>query len=108
MGKCCALLRMRTLSISYAERSATIDARCDYFVRPIEGFRGIRPDPGGASDDSKLTGFGCFNSSDKVSDWIASRLAEGPTGVGAWGVDYSGYVSSPRWHCVTIPHIPQQ
>jgi hypothetical protein len=22
---------------------------------------------------------------DKVSDWIASRLAEGPTGIVAWG-----------------------
>jgi hypothetical protein len=63
----------------------------------------VRPDPGGASDDSKLTGLGCFSPSDKVSDWIADRLAEGPTGIGAWGVDYSASMSSPRWHCVVIP-----
>jgi hypothetical protein len=53
------------------------------------GFRGVRPDPGEAFDDSKLTGFGWFSPSDKVSDWIADRLAEGPTGIGACGVDYS-------------------
>jgi hypothetical protein len=45
----------------------------------------MRLHPSGASDDRKLTGFGCFGPSDKVSDWIASRLAEGPTGIGAWG-----------------------
>jgi hypothetical protein len=38
----------------------------------------VRPDPGGAFDDSKLTGFGCFSPNDKVSDWIADGLAEGP------------------------------
>jgi hypothetical protein len=43
------------------------------------------PDPGGASDDRKLNGFGCSSPSDKVSDWIADRLAEGPTGIVAWG-----------------------
>jgi hypothetical protein len=43
----------------------------------------VRPDPGGASNDSKRTGFGCFGSSDKVSDWIADPLVEGPTGIGA-------------------------
>jgi hypothetical protein len=37
--------------------SATIDARCGYFVQAIVGFKGVRPDPGGASDDSKLTVF---------------------------------------------------
>jgi hypothetical protein len=63
----------------------------------------MRPDPGGASDERKLAGFGCFGPSNKVSDWIASRLAEGPTGIVAWGVDYSALVSSPRWHCVIIP-----
>jgi hypothetical protein len=63
----------------------------------------VTPDPGGASDDSKLTGFGCFSPSDKVSDWIADRLAEGPTGIDARGFDYSALVSSPRWHCVIIP-----
>jgi hypothetical protein len=63
----------------------------------------VRPNPGGASDDIKLTGFGCFSPSDKASDWIADRLAEGPTGIGAWGVDYSAVVSSPCWHCVIIP-----
>jgi hypothetical protein len=46
----------------------------------------VRPYPGGAFDDSKLTGFGCFSPSDKLSDRIADRLAEGPTGIGAWGV----------------------
>jgi hypothetical protein len=63
----------------------------------------MRLDPGGASDDRKLTGFGCFGPSDKVPDSMASRLAEGPTGIGAWRVDYSALVSSPRWHCVIIP-----
>jgi hypothetical protein len=67
------------------------------------GFRGLRPDPGGATDDSKMTGFGCFGPSVKVSDWIADRLTKGPTGIGAWGPDYSALVSSPRWHCETIP-----
>jgi hypothetical protein len=43
---------------------------------------------GGASDDSKLTGFGCFGPSDKVSDWIADQVAEGPTGIDPWEVDY--------------------
>jgi hypothetical protein len=82
---------------------AAIDARCGFFVRAIVGSRGMRLDPGGAFDDSKLTGFGCFNPSDKVSDWIADRLAQGPTGIGAWGVDYSAVVSAPRWHCDIIP-----
>jgi hypothetical protein len=95
-GQCFALPRMRTLSTSYAEgfleiagmsnmtnpASATIDARCGYFVRAIVGFRGVRPDPGGTSDDSKLTGFECFSPSDNVSDWIAGWLADGPTGIG--------------------------
>jgi hypothetical protein len=39
----------------------------------------MRIDPGRASDDSKLTGFGCFGQSDKASDWIADRLVEGRT-----------------------------
>jgi hypothetical protein len=56
----------------------------------------VRPDPGGASDDSKLTGLGYFGRSDKASDWIADRLAEGPTGLVACVVDYSALVSSPR------------
>jgi hypothetical protein len=43
-------------------------------------------DPGGASDDRKLIGFGCFGPSDNVSDWIANRLAEGRTGIVGWGV----------------------
>jgi hypothetical protein len=72
--------------------SATIDARCGCFVCATVGFRDVRPDPCGASDESKLTGFGCFSPRDKVSDWIADRLAEGPTGIGAWGVDYSALV----------------
>jgi hypothetical protein len=46
----------------------------------------VRTDSGGASDDNKLTGFGCFSPRDKVPDWIADRLAEGPTGMGVWGV----------------------
>jgi hypothetical protein len=60
----------------------------------------VRLDPGGAPDDSKLTGFGCFSPSDNVSDWIADRLAEDSTGIGAWGVDKSTLISSQRWHCV--------
>jgi hypothetical protein len=66
----------------------------------------VRPDPGGATKDSKLAGFGCFGcfgQSDKTSDWIADRLPQGPKGIGAWGVDQSALVSSPRWHCVVIP-----
>jgi hypothetical protein len=63
----------------------------------------MRPDPGGASDDRKLTSFGCFGLNDKVSDWIARRLAEGPKGIAAWGVDYFALVSLPRWHCAIIP-----
>jgi hypothetical protein len=63
----------------------------------------MRLDPGGASDDSKLTGIGCFGPSDKASDWIADRLAEVATGIVTWGVDYSVVVSLPRWHCVIIP-----
>jgi hypothetical protein len=81
----------------------TIDARCGYFVWAIVGFRVVRLDPDGTSDDSKLTGCGCFSPSGKVSDWIADRLAQGPTGIGAWGVDYSALVSLPRWHCVIVP-----
>jgi hypothetical protein len=38
--------------------SAVIDARCGHFVGAIVGIRGTRHDPGGASDDSELTGFG--------------------------------------------------
>jgi hypothetical protein len=64
----------------------------------------VRPDPGGAFDDSKLTGFGCFCPSDKVTDWVADRLAEGPTGIDAWGVDYSALLLLPRWHCIIIPY----
>jgi hypothetical protein len=63
----------------------------------------VRPDPGGASDDNKLTGFGCFSPSDKVSDWIGDRLAEGLTSIAARGVEYSALVSSPYWHSVIIP-----
>jgi hypothetical protein len=64
----------------------------------------MRLDLSGASDDRKLTVFfGCFGPSDKVSDWIASRLAEDPTGIVACWVDYSALVSSPRWLCLIIP-----
>jgi hypothetical protein len=42
-------------------------------------------DPGGASDDSKLTGFGCFSPRAKASDCVADRLAEGPSIIVAWG-----------------------
>jgi hypothetical protein len=66
--------------------SSTIDARCGYFVWAMVGIRGVRPNPGGASNDRKLTGFGCFSLSDKVSDWIADRQAKGPTGIDSWGV----------------------
>jgi hypothetical protein len=63
----------------------------------------VKPDPSGACNDCKLTGFGGFSPSDKASDWIANRLADGPTGIGAWGVDYSALVSLPRWQFVIIP-----
>jgi hypothetical protein len=63
----------------------------------------VRPDPGGASDDSKLTVFGCLGQSDKASNWIADRLTKGFTCIVARGIDYSALVSSPRWHCVIIP-----
>jgi hypothetical protein len=56
----------------------------------------VRIDPDGTSDYSKLTGFGCFCPMGKVSDWMTYRLAEGPTGIGAWGVVYSALVSLPR------------
>jgi hypothetical protein len=41
----------------------------------------MRLDPSGSSDGRKLTGFGCFGPSDKRTDWIINRLAEGPTGI---------------------------
>jgi hypothetical protein len=63
----------------------------------------VRPDPGGASDDNKLIGFGCFGPSGKISDWMADLLAEGLTGLVAWEVNYSALVSTPRWHRVFIP-----
>jgi hypothetical protein len=59
-------------------------------------------DPDGAADDRKLTGFGCFGPSGKVSDCITDRLAEGLTDIVAFGIDYFALVSSPRWHCVII------
>jgi hypothetical protein len=63
----------------------------------------VRLDPSGKSDDRKLTVFGCFGPSIKVSDGINDRLVEGSTGVVAWGVDHSGLASSPRWQCAVIP-----
>jgi hypothetical protein len=45
-----------------------------------------------------------FGPSDKVLNWMADRLADGRTGLFAWGVDYSASVSTPRWQCVTIPY----
>jgi hypothetical protein len=83
--------------------SATIDVRCGYCVGLIAGFRGVRTDPIGTSDDSKLTGFGRFGPSDKVFDWMPDRLAEGPTCLVALRVDYPASVLSPRWHCVIVP-----
>jgi hypothetical protein len=53
----------------------------------------VRPDPDGASDVSKLTDFGCLSQSDKVSDWIADRLAEGLTTICACGVFRLGDVT---------------
>jgi hypothetical protein len=44
-----------------------------------------------------------FGPSDQVFDWMADRLADGPTGLVAWRVDDSVSVSTPRWHCVIIP-----
>jgi hypothetical protein len=61
--------------------SATVEVRFGYFVLPIVGFRGMRPDPGGAFNDSKSTGFRCFGPRE-VSDWIADRPALGPTDIG--------------------------
>jgi hypothetical protein len=68
----------------------------------------VRLDPSGASDDRKLTGFGCFGPSDKVSDRQAAgggpyRQCRMGVDYSGMGVDYSGTVSSPRWHCVIIP-----
>jgi hypothetical protein len=37
--------------------SEMIDARCVDCVLSIVGFRGVRPDPDGKPDDSKLTRF---------------------------------------------------
>jgi hypothetical protein len=34
---------------------ATIDARCGYFAWAMVGFRGVRLDPGAASDDRTQT-----------------------------------------------------
>jgi hypothetical protein len=65
--------------------NTAIDARCDYFEWAIVGFRGVRPDPIWAPDYSKLTCFGCFGQNDEASDWIADRLANGPTGIAACG-----------------------
>jgi hypothetical protein len=45
----------------------------------------VRPDPDGTADDSKLTSFGFFGSSGKVSDWIADRLADSLTSIGKGG-----------------------
>jgi hypothetical protein len=45
----------------------------------------VRLDPGEESNDRKLASFGYFGPRDKVSDWIADRLAEDPTGIVAWG-----------------------
>jgi hypothetical protein len=61
----------------------------------------VRRDPSGVSDDRRLIGFGCFGPIDKASDWIVSRLAEGPSGIVAWGRLFR-LVTSPRWHCVII------
>jgi hypothetical protein len=55
----------------------------------------MRLDPGGASDDRKLTGFGCFGPSDKVSDWIDSRLAEGFTRIVPWGSTITPWCRHP-------------
>jgi hypothetical protein len=53
----------------------------------------VRLDSGEALDDRKLTGFECSGPSDKVSDWIADRLAEDLTGIVAWGT------ASLPWRC---------
>jgi hypothetical protein len=45
----------------------------------------MRPDPGGAFDDRKLTGFGCFSLSDKVSNWIVLCAAKDETSVDIMG-----------------------
>jgi hypothetical protein len=62
-------------------------------------FPTVRPDHGGTPDDRKLTGLDDFGPSDQVFDWMADRLADGPTRLVVWGVYYSASVSSPRWHC---------
>jgi hypothetical protein len=80
------------------QASATFDARCGNFVWPIVGFNGMILDSGGASEDRKLTGFGCFGQSDNVFDWIASRLAKVPTGIAKWGSTFLHWCR----HCVVI------
>jgi hypothetical protein len=43
---------------------------------------------------------------DRVIQYLigwADRLAEGPTGRVACGIDYSASVSTPRWYIVIIP-----
>jgi hypothetical protein len=60
----------------------------------------FQTDPCVTSDDRNLTDFRCFSPRDKVSDWIADRLVEGPTGNGALGVYYSALVLLLRCHCV--------
>jgi hypothetical protein len=63
----------------------------------------VRPDLDETPDDRKLTGLDDFGSSEQVIDLTADRLANGPTGLAAWGVDYSASVSTPLWHRVIIP-----
>jgi hypothetical protein len=48
-------------------------------------FPTVRPDHGGTPDDRKLTGLDDFGPSDQVFDWMADRLADGPTRLVVWG-----------------------
>jgi hypothetical protein len=60
------LIEVEKLSKAMTEIHAQVAEKATrdrgFFVLAIVGFRGVRHDPGGAPDDSKLTGFGCFGS----------------------------------------------
>jgi hypothetical protein len=45
----------------------------------------VRLDPDGTPDSSKLTGLDILVPIDQVFDWMADRLADGPTGLVARG-----------------------
>jgi hypothetical protein len=64
----------------------------------------VRLDSDETPDDRNLTVFWVIL--DRVILYLigwADRLVDGPTGLAAYGVDYSASVSTPRWHRVVIP-----